>query len=118
MTKRTTRIRIQQQLVMVEAMATLGVIRTMGAIAVKQPSRRVGQIAVPDLIGVFGHPEPGYLMPPRGLEQTKVDMLSVGREHCEVDAKPVPCRTKRIGAAGLQPIGRMPHLPLQLSRRR
>ena len=47
------RIGIEQQLVMVEAMAVLRLVGAIGAIAVDQAGARIGQIAVPDLVGAF-----------------------------------------------------------------
>ena len=53
------RIRVEQQLVRIEAMSELGSIRTVDAITVEQPGPRFRQVAMPLLIRVFGE---GYAL--------------------------------------------------------
>jgi hypothetical protein len=48
------RIRIEQQLVAIEAVAARRVVRPIAAVTVKLPRRDVGEVAVPDLVGVLG----------------------------------------------------------------
>ena len=48
------RIRIQNDFVGVKAMAFVGRVRPVDTIAVELPRRNIGQVAVPDLVGVFG----------------------------------------------------------------
>jgi hypothetical protein len=52
--RQRARVRVQQQLVRVEALAALGLIGPVGAVAVVQARPGVGQVAVPDLVGAFG----------------------------------------------------------------
>ena len=47
------RIRVEQQLVRIEAMAGAGVVRAIGAIAVDLSDLGVGKIAVPDFVGAL-----------------------------------------------------------------
>src|SRR5712672_188645 len=86
------RIRVKQELEMVEPMSSLRFVWTICAIAVGQSRRRIRQIAVPDLVGVFRHCIARDLVPPRRLEQAQVDPFGMCGEHREIDTKPVPGR--------------------------
>ena len=46
-------IGIEQQLVRIEAVAGIGLVRPMHAVAIDRAGMNVGQIAMPDLVGVF-----------------------------------------------------------------
>src|SRR4051812_39823614 len=85
-----SRVGVEQQLVMIEPMALLRRVWSEGAIAIEQAGRRTGQIAVPDLVGVFRQRVARNLVAPGWLEQAKVNSLRMRREHREVDAEPVP----------------------------
>ena len=47
------RVRVEQQLVRIEAMALLGRVGAVHAVAVEQPGPRLGQVAVPDEVGAI-----------------------------------------------------------------
>jgi hypothetical protein len=90
------RVGVDQQLVVVETVAALGVIGPVHAVAVQLAGPQVRQVAVPDLIGVLRQRQAGDLAAPGGVEQTKLDFLGVQREQGEIDAAPVPVRAERI----------------------
>ena len=98
------RVGIEQQLVMVEAMAVLRLVGTIRAITVDQAGARIGQIAVPDLVGAFRHLEALDLAPGRRIEQAELELRGVGGEDGEIGAEPVPGGAQRIGRAGQQSI--------------
>ena len=75
------RVRVEQQLVGVEAVSVLRAVGAVDAIAVKQIGPRVRQIAVPHLVGIFGEPDArasraarsyrtGTIRPPRHFPRT------------------------------------------------
>ena len=92
-------IRIEEELVGIEAMALLGHVRPVHAIAVELAGRDVGQIAVPDLIGVFRHQD-AMRRPrlPTWSEQTEFHARCMLGEEGEVDPAAVPRRPQRIGS--------------------
>jgi len=102
-------IGIEQQLVWIEAMTALRVVWTVGAIAVDRAGFGIWQIAVPDLIGVFGHGETRDFAPAGRIEQAQIDPLGMGGEDREICSEAVPCGTQRIRLAGQQVGGNMAH---------
>ena len=77
--------------------ALLGLVRSMDAIAVDGSRPRIRQVAVPDLVGVFGQGYPLDLTIAPGVEQAELDLGRVRGKQGEVDAEPVPCRAERVG---------------------
>ena len=73
----------------------------MHAVAVELARPDVGQVAVPDLVGVFGQGDAVGLAPAVGVEQAQFDLGGVGGEQGEIDARSVPGRAARMGQAGL-----------------
>ena len=69
----------------------------MHAIAVDRAGPRIGQVAVPDLVGVFGQLDALDLALACGVEQADLDFGGVGREQREIDALAVPGGAERIG---------------------
>ena len=63
--------------------------------------------AVEDLVGIFGQLDPFELGLALVVEQAQLDLGGVGREECEVDARPVPGRAEARGRAFPQPVA--PH---------
>ena len=92
-------IGIDQQLVGIEAMAGGGLVGPVHPIAVDRARPRIGQIAVPDFVGVLRQGDAFDLAPAALLEQAELDLAGVGREQREVDAEPVPYRAEGIGQA-------------------
>jgi hypothetical protein len=92
-------IRIEQQLGRIEAMAFFGLVGTVHAITV-QPSRpSLGQVAMPDVIGVFAHLDALGFAPPIGAEQAQLHLLGMLGEEREVDPFAVPCGAQGVRAA-------------------
>ena len=83
-------------------MTALRVVWTVGAIAVDRAGFGIWQIAVPDLVGVFGHGETGDFAPAGRIEQAQIDPLGMGGEDGEIGSEAVPCGTERIRLAGQQ----------------
>src|SRR6185312_15664236 len=77
---------VEQQLVVVEAMAAFGRIVAMNAIAINEARLRVGQIAVPDLVGPFRQFMPRDLTATRRVEDAEFDAFGMRREDGEINA--------------------------------
>ncbi|MNM24079.1 hypothetical protein D3C81_345030 [compost metagenome] len=86
---------IDQQLVGVETVAVRGLIGAIYPIAIDQARVRVRQVAMVDLVGVFGQFDALDLVFAAGVEQAQFDLGGVGREQGEVDAQAIP-----VGAEG------------------
>ena len=83
------RIRVEQELVRIEAMSGLGLERPVSAEPVKRAGSDVGDVAVEDLVGVLGQLE-------------TVDLASVGRvEDADVDPRRMGGKDREIGALGV-----------------
>ncbi|MNV94385.1 hypothetical protein D3C71_1891740 [compost metagenome] len=80
---------VQQQLVRIEAVPVLRVVRAMGAVAIDQPGLSVRQIAVPDLIGAFRQIEAAQFLAAFRVEQAQFHAGGVGGEDREVHAQPI-----------------------------
>jgi len=66
---------VDQQLVMVEAEAALGIVRTIDAVAIELAGLGVGQITVPDVVGALGQRDAVELVAASAVEQTELDLL-------------------------------------------
>src|SRR5258708_11736385 len=88
---------VEQQLVGVEAVAVLGLIRSMNAIAIKLPGRNVVQITVPDVFGALGQFDAFEFAAALRVEQAKLDLLRVGGEQCKIGSPAVPACTEACG---------------------
>ena len=86
-------IGIEQQLVGVEAVAALGRIGAVDAIAIELPGRDVVEIAVPDVLVALGQFDPLEFAAALAVEQAKLDLLRIGREQRKVGAPSVPACT-------------------------
>ncbi len=89
------RVGVEQQLVGIEAVAVVRLVGTVDAIAVKLAGADLGQVAVPDLVGVFRKRHPGQLAPSAAVEEAELDPAGVGGEEREIRARSVPGRTER-----------------------
>ena len=87
---------VEQQLVMVEAVADLRFVRTGHAIAVQGARPQARDVTVPDLIGVFGQDQPFDLTLARRVEQAEFDLFGMGGEEREIDALAIPVGAERI----------------------
>ncbi|MCY1396843.1 hypothetical protein D9M71_118280 [compost metagenome] len=90
---------VDQQFVGIEAMTVGRVVRTVDAIAVYQPGMSVGQVAVVDLVGVFGQFDAFELHLAAVVEQAQFNPGGVGGKQGEVDSQSVPGGTQREGQA-------------------
>src|SRR5262249_37389515 len=95
------RVRIEDDLVGVEAVAVRRIVRTVNTITVKLPRLRIGQVAMPDLVGLFRQRNALRLLGIfNGAKETQLNLGGMFREQGEVDARPVKGCTERIGATG------------------
>ena len=83
-------IGIEQQLVGVEAVAVLGLVGAVNAIAVELAGRYVVEIAVPDVFGALGQFDALEFAPALAVEQAQLDLLRIGGEQREVGPPSVP----------------------------
>ena len=90
---------IEQELVGVEPVAVLGVIGAVHAVAVDCTGAGIRQVAVEDLVRVFGQLDAFDLGLALVVEQAELDLVGVGGEQREVYPRPVPGGPKRRGAA-------------------
>ena len=90
---------IDQQLVGIEAVACRRLVGTVHAVAVDRARPCIGQVTVPDLVGVLRQGDALDLAPAALLEQAELDLGGVGREQGKVDAQTVPGGAERIGEA-------------------
>ncbi len=90
---------VNQEFVGVEAVPIGRVVGAMDAIAIKLVGAPVGQIDVPDLVGIFGKLDPRFLANSGAVEQTQLDLLRMRREQREIHPLAVPGGAQRIGAA-------------------
>src|SRR5262249_26782936 len=69
-------IRIDEELVRVEAQSTLGLIGAMHPIAIELPRRPIAEIAMPDILGAFRQRDALDLPPAMALEKTDLDFFA------------------------------------------
>ena len=95
------RVRIEQDLVGIEAMPLCRLVGAVDPVTVDLVRQDVGQIAVPNQIGALGHGNAaGFLVGVRRVEQAQLHLRGVFRVQGEVHAAAVPGRPQGIGAAG------------------
>ena len=92
-------VRVDQQFVVIEAMAVGRVIRTINAVAVNQPRMRIRQVAVVDLIGVFRQLDALEFDFSGVVENAQLDLGGVGGKQSKVHPQTIPGRTEREGQA-------------------
>ena len=92
-------IRVDQQFVGVEAVTVLRLVRAVDAVAIHQARVRIGQVAMVDLVRVFGQLDAFELMLAGGVEQAQLDLGGIGRKQGEVDAQPIPGGAEGKGLA-------------------
>ncbi|ESW38747.1 hypothetical protein O164_16040 [Pseudomonas taiwanensis SJ9] len=71
----------------------------MHAVAVDQPWVSVRQVAVVDLVGVFGELDAFDFVLAGGVEQAQLDLGGIGREQGKVDPKAIPGGAEGEGQA-------------------
>ena len=90
-------VRVEQQLVGIEAVAGRRFVGAVDAEAIDRARPRIRQIAVPDFVGVFRQHDTFGLALARGVEQAEFDFGALRREQREIDAEAVPGRAERVG---------------------
>ena len=90
---------IDQQLVGIEAMAGFRLVGAVDAIAVELARLRVGQIAVPDVLGALRQRDALGLVAAGLVEQAELDLFGGRREQREVRAAAVPGGAERMRRA-------------------
>src|SRR5262249_27295762 len=93
------RVRIEEELGRVEAVALRRLPRAVDAIAVAEPRPHSGQVDVPDLTCLFGHRN--ARLSSVLVEHAELHAARVLGEEREVDAGAIPGGAGRIGMAGL-----------------
>ena len=91
---------IKQQLLWVESMALVRFVGSIHPIAVDELGAAFGQVAVPNLVGLFLEADAMKFAAACCVEEAEFDGLSVLGEQSKVDAFAVPGCTERIRAAG------------------
>src|SRR6516162_3458862 len=71
-------------------------VRTLNAIAIDRAGMHIRQVAVPDLVGVFGQLEARRLALTGFVEQAELDTRRIGRKQREVRPLAVPGGAKRM----------------------
>src|SRR5688572_14899376 len=92
--RRSPGIGIDQQLVGIEAVAALGLIRPVNAIAIELARRHVIQIAVPDILGALRQCDAFEFTTSLTVEQAKFDLLRVGGKQRKIGTPAVPACTE------------------------
>ena len=98
-------IGVEQQLVGVEPVPLLRLVRPVRAIAVNEAGVRVRQVAVPHFVRPLRQEPPLQLAPPLAVEDAQLHRGRVRGEDGEVHPVPVGGRAEREGRSGLQPVG-------------
>src|SRR5262245_44398223 len=92
-------VRVEHQLVWVEAMPRSGRVGAVYPICVELAGAEVRKVAVPDVVRALREPDAGALAAAPGVEEAELDRLGVLRKEREIDPFTVPCRAERMGAA-------------------
>ena len=90
------RVRIEQILARIEAMAAIGIVRPVYAVGVEKPRARVRQVAMPDEVGALAQLHALDLAPATRIEQAELDALGVLGEEREVHSRTVPGGAERM----------------------
>src|SRR5207302_2720603 len=91
---------VEQQLVGIKAVAVLGLVGPVNAVAIELSGRNVVQIAVPDIFGAFRQLDAFEFTTALTVEQAKLDLLRVGREQRKIGAPAVPACTEARERSG------------------
>src|SRR5690606_6071174 len=96
------RVRIDEQLVRIEAMTLLGLVGPVNAIAVDRARAEPFDVAMPDLVGIFGQLDALELPLAVAVEQAQLDLGRMRREQREIDPFTVPAGTAGMRQAFAQ----------------
>ena len=89
-------VRVDQQLVVIEAVSLLRRIGAMDTIAIKLARQDIVAIDMPDILAAFRQNDALKLAPALIVEQAKLDLGGMAGEQSKVDAFAVPCRPERM----------------------
>ena len=84
---------------MIEAQSLGRVVRPVNAITILQARPCLGQVAMPNLIGLLPDVDPLQLAAPRLIEKTEFNFFRVFREKGKIHSFAVPGRPQRVGFA-------------------
>ena len=93
------RVRVEQQLVGVEAVTGTRIIRPVHAIGVDRAGAGGVHVAVPDLVGILRQLDAFELGLASLVEQAQLHLRRMRREQREIDAEPVPGGAQRMRQA-------------------
>ena len=100
------RIRIDQELMRIEAVAVLRLIRAVHPVAVELARTGIRQIAVKDMIGTARQPDAVRLAASGGIVEAEVDLCRVLGEQGEIHPASVPRRPQRKRRTFIDPHAR------------
>src|SRR5258706_4200211 len=84
------RVRIEQELVGIEAVTLFGLVGTVDAISVELPGTKLRQVTVPHEIGALAQRDALQLPFPGLVEEAQLQLLRIAPDECEVHALSVP----------------------------
>ena len=93
------RVRVEQQLVGIEAVPFPGRVRSMDAVSVELARPQARNIAVPDFVRELGKRQPCRFAAPVSVVEANFDARGVGGEDRKVDAVRIRRRAQRVGQA-------------------
>src|SRR6476620_4680838 len=102
-------IGINEQLVRIEPVPILRLIRSVRPKSIDEAGHRIGQVAVPDFIRAFRQIVSLTFLSPRRVEYAELNARGVMGKNGEVDAKTVPTGTEGIWIADIQPVRQCRH---------
>ncbi len=97
-------VRVHQQLVGIEAVPGIGIVRTVDTVAVQLSRSDIGKVRMPDLVGVLPQGQACDLAASALVEEAEFDRHGVCREEGEVGSTSIPHRPEGIGIAGPDPV--------------
>ncbi len=100
------RVGVEQELVRIEAMSGLGLERPVHAKAVERAGPDAGNMAVENLVGIFGQFQPLDFASVRCVKDADLDPCRMRGEDREISAVGVGCGAERIGLAFADSHGR------------
>ena len=103
------RIGIEQELMMIEAMAVDRIVRPVDAISVERARSQPRHVAVPDFVGIFGQGIARDFPATAIVEHAQIDAFGVRGKQREICSRTVPRGAQGVGAPGFQSFGNRTH---------
>jgi hypothetical protein len=88
---------------MIETVPLFGIVGPVDTVCVELTGTHVGQVAVPDFVGIFGQRYALDLVFALAVEQAQFHPFGMSREQGEIRSGAVPGRSQRIGQARPHP---------------